>query len=82
MDFTGPYAPFHCYCFLIVDCFAKYLWGRIMYSKEADKVAAVLEDIFEQEGIPEEVLILQYDNGTEFKGAVTPTLEKWGVTSM
>jgi hypothetical protein len=89
MDFTGPYhipegqtrkgQGNKFYCLLLVDCFSKYLWGRIFYSKHASNVSKVLDEIWNEEGVRPQYL--QFDNGTEFKGEVTPLLEERRIKS-
>lgn len=55
------------YVLAVMDVFSRYLWLRPLQNRRSKNVAFYLKQIHESEGSP---LILQCDNGKEFKGAV------------
>ena len=64
------------YFLLIIDIFTKYTYIRPMKVQTPDIVASHLEDIFLSGDIPS---ILQSDNGSEFKSAVSILCNKYKV---
>lgn len=64
-DFSKyPDQGYH-WCLTVIDVFSKYLWARPLANKEGLSVKTALSDIFQQR----RPLILQSDNGTEFKNS-------------
>lgn len=56
--------------FVVVDVFSRYVWARALKTKEGVSVRNALSDVF-QERRP---IILQSDNGKEFKNSEVKTL--------
>ena len=60
----------------VIDIFSRFLFLRPLQTKETDKVAEHVSDIYIEHGLPK---ILQSDQGPEFKGVVKTVCEKLNV---
>lgn len=63
------------FVFHMVDCYSKLNWAIVLDSKEAEPIAARLEDLFKDEGAPKK---LQCDNGGEF-ARLPEVCDRWQV---
>ena len=55
------------YVLSVMDVFSRFIWLRPLQSKNSKEIAAELKSIYMENGSP---LVLQSDQGSEFKGAV------------
>ena len=55
------------YVLSVMDVFSRFIWLRPLQSKNSKAIAAELKSIYMENGSP---LVLQSDQGSEFKGAV------------
>ena len=68
-----------CYKYIlsIINVYSRYTILRPLKRKTASEVASELSNVFQEHGIPR---IIQYDNGSEFKGRVIQLLKRHGIT--
>ena len=64
------------YVLAVMDIFSRYLWLRPLEGKTSDVIANHLEKIYSSEGPP---VMIQCDNGKEFRGAVSMLCKRLGV---
>lgn len=64
------------YVLTLIDVFSRYSWLRPLKTKESREIASILQHIFNEHGQP---VVLQSDNGKEFKGAVKTLAQKLGI---
>ena len=50
-----------------MDIFSRYVWLRILNSKNSREIALILKEIYDEHSKPD---IFQMDNGKKFKGKV------------
>ena len=55
------------YVLSVMDVFSRFIWLRPLARKTSKAVAAELKAIYRENGLP---IVLQSDQGSEFKGAV------------
>ena len=64
------------YVLSVLDCFSRYLWIYPMKTKSSAEVTRWLKSLYESEGHRN---ILQSDQGSEFKKALTPFCKRLGI---
>ena len=64
------------YILSIMDVFSRFLWLKPLPTKTSASVANVLKEIFDEYG---PALIIQMDNGMEFRGEVSFLCKKYAV---